>query len=187
MKQKWRMQLGYGLLACGLSLTFSVIPAASAPSDSISATKSAKSTTPEKKTAYSGDPARKRGMELGHDYGLKAGKEDKTKNAPPNPQAHEAFKDPNKYYRYEFGSRASFVSGFKSGFLGGYQQALGKKVTVKAESIPSDGTASAVPKGTASTVPKGTASAVPKGTASAAPKKSTSSPRPPANPAADAL
>jgi len=92
-------------------------------------TKSAKAGA--KKVGYSGDPARKRGLELGYDLGLKAGKQDKEKDAKPDPAAHDPFKTPEKYYRAEFGSRANFVSAFKSGFVGGYQTAFGKKVKLK--------------------------------------------------------
>ncbi len=135
--------------------------AASFPPDAYSQNPSSKA--PPKKTGFSGDPARKRGLELGFDFGLKAGKGDKSLNKKPNPGEHEAFKNPDKYYRYEFGSRASFVGGFKSGFVGGYQQAFGKKVQLKA-----DGSTTL----SAPTTPK---------------PKATPAASPPSNPASDAL
>lgn len=155
------MQLGYGLWACALCLCFLTPAARGTPAGSSTATKS---TTSGKKSGFSGDPARKRGLELGFDYGLKAGKEDKAQKKKADPQAHQPFQNPEKYYRYEFGSRANFISGFKSGFLGGYQQALGKKVTWKA-----DGSGNV-----AGTLPTDV-------------KTPTKKPVPPVNPAADAL
>lgn len=77
-----------------------------------------------------GDPAKKRGVEYGFDKGYSAGKKDKDAGLKPDPKRHEDFNDPEKYYRYEFGSRAGFISGFKGGFVGGYQKAYGKKVKV---------------------------------------------------------
>ncbi len=88
-------------------------------------------TTTVKKTGFAGDPARKRGLELGYDFGLKAGKQDKGENKKPDPQSHEAYKKPEKYFRSEYGSAGAFIGGFKSGFIGGYQMAFGKKVPLK--------------------------------------------------------
>ncbi|HEX5034124.1 MAG TPA: hypothetical protein VFW62_06555, partial [bacterium] len=48
--------------------------------------------------------------------------------------------EPDKYYRSEYGSRASFSSGFRSGFSGGYQAAFGKKVNVSPEGSSLKGT-----------------------------------------------
>jgi hypothetical protein len=81
-----------------------------------------------KQGGISGDPARKRGLELGFDKGLKAGKQDKDKGLKPNPKSRDEFNNPDKSYSYEYGSRASFDAGFRSGFLGGYQQGFGQKV-----------------------------------------------------------
>ena len=111
------------LLAPGLGFT-----------QSKSASKAAKGEA-SKKVGFSGDPARKRGMEIGFDMGKKAGKSDKEQDLKPDLKRHEAFQKPEKYYRSEYGSSASFTSGFRSGFSGGYQSAFGKKVT-----LPSDGT-----------------------------------------------
>ena len=162
MKRGWSVHLFLGYVLCGLTLTCTL---AISPPASAQTTKPAKKATTEKKSAYMGDPARKRGLELGYDYGLKAGKEDKAKNKKLAPQDNEVYKNPDKFYRYEFGSRANFNSGFKSGFLGGYQQAFGKKVPLKA-----DGTISGVPTPGTTTV-----------------KKTKGAPPPPANPSADAL
>ena len=85
-----------------------------------------------KKTGFTGDPARKRGLEIGYDMGKKAAKADLEQNLKPDPKRHEAFQKPEKYHRSEYGSQANFVSGFKSGFLGGYQAGFGKKVPISA-------------------------------------------------------
>ncbi len=109
-----------------------------APSLSLAQSKSPtkkSSADPSKKVGFSGDPARKRGMEIGFDLGKKAGKADKEQDLKPDLKRHEAYQKPEKYYRSEYGSSASFASGFRSGFSGGYQAAFGKKV-----SFPSDGT-----------------------------------------------
>ena len=90
----------------------------------------AKSSASGKKSGFMGDPARKRGIEIGFDYGKKAGKEDKAQGLKPDPKRHEAFQKPEKYHRSEYGSQANFVAGFRGGFLGGYQSAFGKKITV---------------------------------------------------------
>jgi hypothetical protein len=100
----------------------------------------------EKKTGgMMGDPAGKRGVEYGFDKGFAAGKKDKDAGLEPDPKRHEDFNDPEKFYRYEFGARSSFVNGFRSGFVGGYQKAFGKKgkVIVPGVSPPSSGEASA--------------------------------------------
>jgi hypothetical protein len=77
-----------------------------------------------------GNPAQKRGIEMGFDMGFIAGKADKENGLKPDPKRHDAFNDPEKYYRYEFGSRAAFISGFRGGFAGGYQKAFGKEIRV---------------------------------------------------------
>ncbi len=79
-----------------------------------------------KKTGFYGDPSQKRGMEYGYDRGLKAAKADQAAGLSPDPSRHGDYEDPNQFYRYEFGSRSRFVSGFRGGFLGGYQAVLGK-------------------------------------------------------------
>lgn len=96
-----------------------------------SGAKSAKASE-TKKTGFTGDPARKRGLEIGYDMGKKAAKADQEQNLKPDPKRHEAFQKPEKYHRSEYGSQANFVSGFKSGFLGGYQAGFGKKVPISA-------------------------------------------------------
>lgn len=105
-------------------------------------TKSGKSAkAPEaRKTGFTGDPARKRGIEIGYDLGKKAGKSDLEQKLKPDPKRHEAFNKPEKYFRSEYGSQASFVSGFKSGFLGGYQAGQGKKVPLSATGLSADKT-----------------------------------------------
>jgi hypothetical protein len=114
-----------------------------------------------KQGGISGDPARKRGLELGFDKGLKAGKQDKNKGLKPNPKAHDEFNNPDKSYSYEYGSRVNFDAGFRSGFLGGYQQGFGQKVkggsaydeTVKPLTSPKPrGTTKAAPKPKSATV-----------------------------------
>ena len=92
-----------------------------------------------KKVGFAGDPAKKRGIEYGFDIGYSAGKKDNDADLKPDPKRHEAYNEPDKYYRYEFGSRASFTSGFKSGFNGGYQKAYGKKVKIIDNSSYSSG------------------------------------------------
>ena len=85
-----------------------------------------------------GDPAHKRGVELGFDAGLKAAKEDQAQGKKPNPSSRREYQKPDAYYRYEYGSLANFLSGFRAGFLGGYKGIFGKKVSVSAaETHPS--------------------------------------------------
>jgi hypothetical protein len=86
---------------------------------------------PKKTGGMMGDPAGKRGLEYGFDKGFQAGKTDKDGGLKPDPARHEDYNDPEKFYRYEFGSRSHFVQGFKSGFAGGYQKAFGKEVKIK--------------------------------------------------------
>ena len=109
--------------------------------------------TAPKQGGIMGDPARKRGLELGFDYGLKAGKADKEQNKKPDPKSHSEFNDPNKLYRYEYGYRASFNAGFRSGFMGGYQQAFGKDVKMVHTGESSPSPQSHVPKATKAATP----------------------------------
>lgn len=165
MKRHSAIHSVLGKILCGLSLSCLIV---SGPLALAQTSKAAKKSAGDKKSAYMGDPARKRGLEIGFDLGLQAGREDKKNDAKPMPQEKEAYKKPEKYYRHEFGSQANFVSAFKGGFLNGYQQAFGKKVTIK-------------PDGTAvggSIVP---------GSSTPIAKKPKGAPPPPANPAADAL
>ncbi len=81
----------------------------------------------EKKSGFMGDPSRKRGSELGFDYGLKAGRTDFKDGKEANPRDHEEYVNPNPIYRYEYGYRASFNSGFRNGFLSGYKQTYGEE------------------------------------------------------------
>ena len=92
-----------------------------------------------KKTGFSGDPARKRGLELGFDLGKKCGKSDLEQSLKPDPKRHEDFEKPEKYFRSEYGSQASFIGGFRSGFVGGYQTAFGKKVPISASGVSGTG------------------------------------------------
>ncbi|MFO1463694.1 MAG: hypothetical protein U1F66_07935 [bacterium] len=93
-----------------------------------------------KKTGFSGDPAKKRGLEIGYDLGRKAGKADLEQKLKPDPKRHEDYNKPEKYFRHEYGSQASFTSGFRSGFVGGYQAAFGKKVPLSASGTTTDKT-----------------------------------------------
>ena len=120
---------------------FLLIGLISLPASGLAQTKSSTKTTssdPSKKVGFSGDPARKRGMEIGFDQGKKAGKVDKEQALKPDLKRHEAYDNPDKYFRSEYGSRASFTSGFRSGFSGGYQSAFGKKVNLSADGMPKD-------------------------------------------------
>lgn len=118
---------------------FAILASPPALSQTKSGGKSAKA--PEaRKTGFTGDPARKRGIEIGYDLGKKAGKSDLEQKLKPDPKRHEAFNKPEKYFRSEYGSQASFVSGFKSGFLGGYQAGQGKKVPLSATGLSADKT-----------------------------------------------
>lgn len=81
-----------------------------------------------KKKAYMGNPASKRGVELGFDQGYLAAKSDQKASLKPDMNRHQAYQDPNKYYRYEFGGRSNFNRGFLAGFRAGYRQVLGKSV-----------------------------------------------------------
>ncbi len=91
--------------------------------------------TDGKTQVYSGDPAYKRGFELGYDAGTKSGKGDKKENKKQNPTAQENYKLADKKFRYEYGSRAKFVSGYQGGFLKGYKVGFGdlKGLKIKEE------------------------------------------------------
>jgi len=116
--------------------------------------KTTKAAEGSKKTGYNGDPARKRGLELGFDLGKKAGKSDLEQSLKPDPKRHEDFEKPEKYFRHEYGSQASFVGGFRSGFMGGYQAAFGKKVPMSATGMSGEKTKSSSSAGAATTPPK---------------------------------
>ena len=74
-----------------------------------------------KSQAYMGDPAQKRGFELGYDHGVKAGKKDQTEGKGQKPTDQEAYKTADKQYRYEYGNRGRFVAGYRAGFTKGYK------------------------------------------------------------------
>jgi hypothetical protein len=84
-----------------------------------------------KKHGYMGDPARKRGLELGYDRGYWAAKTDQKFGKEPDVARHDAYHDPNNYYRYEFGRRSVFYQGFRAGFYAGYKQVFGKDAKFK--------------------------------------------------------
>lgn len=74
-----------------------------------------------KNQGFMGDPAQKRGFELGYDDGVRAGKKDQKEGKKQNPTANENYKTANKKYRYEYGSANRFVSGYQAGFSKGYK------------------------------------------------------------------
>lgn len=80
-----------------------------------------------KSQAYMGDPAHKRGFELGYDDGVRTGKKDQKEGKKQNPGASESYKTADKKYRYEYGSRARFVSGYQSGFTKGYKSGYARE------------------------------------------------------------
>ncbi|MDX1386466.1 MAG: hypothetical protein R3257_02675 [bacterium] len=84
-----------------------------------------------KKRAFMGNPAHKRGTELGFDRGYWAAKSDQKFGREPDVSRHEAYHDPNTYYRYEFGNRGAFYQGFRAGFWAGYKYIIGKDATFK--------------------------------------------------------
>jgi len=102
----------------------------SLPPSSQAANSKGKQAAGGKKTGFNGDPAKKRGLEIGFDQGQKAGKKDLDQKLSPDPRRHEEYNKPEKFFRTEYGSVASFSSGFRSGFVGGYQTAFGKKVPI---------------------------------------------------------
>ncbi len=74
-----------------------------------------------KNQGFMGDPAQKRGFELGYDDGVRAGKKDQKEGKKQNPTGNENYKSANKKYRYEYGSANRFVSGYQTGFSKGYK------------------------------------------------------------------
>ncbi|MBF0493410.1 MAG: hypothetical protein HQM15_11610 [Deltaproteobacteria bacterium] len=86
-----------------------------------------------KTRAYMGDPAQKRGYELGLDLGFKAGKSDKKEGKKNNPTAHEDYKNAIKKFRSEYGIQSHFLAGYSAGFNKGYRSgfSLGKESPVK--------------------------------------------------------
>lgn len=72
-----------------------------------------------------GDPSLKRGFDLGYDVGPRAAQEDRIQNKIPNPFLRPEYTKPDHLYRYEYGSRAAFVAGFRRGFLLGYRSSFG--------------------------------------------------------------
>src|SRR4029453_5716527 len=107
--------------------------AQSSPSTPASKTSASETAKPQ---VYASDPAFKRGVELGYDSGIKAGKADKAANHKADPTRHPDYKDAEKKHRSEYGSRASFVRGYQMGFTKGYTFAYtGKKTPLKAPSM----------------------------------------------------
>src|SRR4030095_8561170 len=89
-----------------------------------------------KAQGYMGDPALKRGFELGYDLGVKAGKVDKAEKRKANPGQHPDYKAAEKKHRSEYGSLPSFVRGYQMGFTRGYTVAYtGKAAPLKAPSM----------------------------------------------------
>ncbi len=93
------------------------------------ATKGEKASAADSKKVYTGDPATKRGYELGYDYGVKAGKEDKKNGKKESPSNNDEYKTAEKYFRSEYGNRGRFVSGYQSGFLKGYKSGFNREKT----------------------------------------------------------
>lgn len=80
-----------------------------------------KKTELAKDQGFMGDPAQKRGFELGYDDGVRAGKKDQKEGKKQNATGNENYKTANKKYRYEYGSANRFVSGYQAGFSKGYK------------------------------------------------------------------
>ncbi len=144
-RRKWLAWILAGGAILALLTVFSIPPAHTQGSPSTESTPP----TPKKTTVSKGnvggimgDPARKRGLELGFDMGKKAGKADKDQGKKADPQTHPEFNDPRPFYRYEYGSFAGFASGFRSGFLGGYKTAYGgdAKIKLTSPTVKSSGT-----------------------------------------------
>lgn len=74
----------------------------------------------EKSRAYGGDPSLKRGLELGYDDGVRAGKEEKRAGQKKS-REYDLTRMAEKKYRMEYGSKSKFVSGYKSGFARGFK------------------------------------------------------------------
>ncbi len=90
--------------------------------------KETKNTKEGKQAGYSGDPALKRGYELGYDDGVKNGKSDKKAGKKNSPTSSSEYKAPEKKFRHEYGNQAKFVSGYRSGFLKGYKAGFSREV-----------------------------------------------------------
>ncbi len=114
----------FGIFLSFLSLAIIVqVRAQESIKKSTSSSKESKSSKTEggKAQGFMGDPAQKRGFELGYDAGVRAGKEDKKLNRKSVPQSRDEYKNADKQYRYEYGMRSRFVGGYQSGFSKGYQ------------------------------------------------------------------
>ncbi len=116
------------IILLGLSLNILCLPSLFAQESiqkskvpSSKESKTSKGNEGGKAQGFMGDPAQKRGFELGYDAGVRAGKEDKKLNHKSAPQSREEYKNADKQYRYEYGVRARFVGGYQSGFSKGYQ------------------------------------------------------------------
>ncbi len=93
-----------------------------------------------KTKGYNGDPALKRGYDLGYDDGIKAGKGDKKIGKKDQPTVHESYKTPEKKFRHEYGSQSKFITGYRAGFSRGYKVgfAQGKKDPNEARKFAED-------------------------------------------------
>ena len=107
-----------------LLLTYA-LPALAADSNKNSKSSGADS----KKQVYMGDPATKRGYELGYDDGVKAGKDDKKKGRKESASSHEDYKNGEKKFRSEYGNRGKFAGGYQGGFLKGYKSGYNREKT----------------------------------------------------------
>ena len=92
-----------------------------------------------KKYGFSGDPSKKRGLELGFDRGWQAAKNDQDQAEKLDPKTHDFMVLAEKLYRYEYGSRQSFLYGFERGFLKGYREALGGKIPAPPSTVARTG------------------------------------------------
>ena len=63
---------------------------------------------------------------MGYDAGPKAGNADQAENKSSAPFLRPEYENPGQFYRYEYGSRAMFIAGFRRGFLLGYNWAFSK-------------------------------------------------------------
>ena len=84
-----------------------------------------------KVSGFNGDPALKRGYELGYGHGVKAGREDKKNGKKDNPTVHEEYKNSDKKFRAEYGSRSKFNTGYQNGFVKAYKTAYKNATTTK--------------------------------------------------------
>lgn len=91
--------------------------------------------TVEKKIGgIQGNPATKRGMDIGFDRGVTAAKQDRDAGLEPDLNRHDDFENAKKFYRYEFGSRITFLRAFRRGFIGGYKRVFGEDTKLKISS-----------------------------------------------------